>query len=1666
MNRFLTCVLTLLLACGVAQAATVAVSPTSAPAGAGIVTSFDGLTVGSNYRLRLERGQPAVQSFVLKEFQAADTEYAARLSLPDEAVDGPHFLVLYSYGLLTAEVGRTAFSIAPALAVALSPTSAEPGKSVAVTVTGARAGSISLDYAGTRILGPVSTAEGIWRGKFIVPRDRPASIPASVKVVASNTIGKLTTTKGVATFSVLAPSGLPTFRSSFVEPPPVNPREGSRIDFAGRLQQPDGKGTEGRTSFFWKGPNGRVVPLDGGVTSDADGNYFAPARAPSFYMDGIGQAASGDVLAVVSDTDPDTDRPRDFVASTGLTLTSTHFQPGAGQFVIRLQGKNAIGQDIPIEGAYVAVDDSQLPAFSDAHDGIPPPGAQDFLIADSQFTADIVGSGLPGNFFAGSGCPINFGAGYSNEVGEVAFELDPEKLKHLQALDAMKALGEIRTIDVGAPVPGVDVFDQVGNGGGQFKGAVASDEEVRLAVTIYAGYKGYGETGQCDVDGNPDPGLPGQTLVPCFRPTVATLAINLESGEIRLDGPVGQFGSTNGSITSPGVITVNLERIPTSTTANIVPYEVRIENLAPPVLSFGFQTFRGMDSFPDPAKWPDSVFTVRNAGRKIRFNWNAAFGVAGNPNLRLNLPDGPRDIPFATDTQTTCVLAGEDPLGTVATYVATLPDLTRLPVPVPGASGVSPEKCFIGEITVPRGGLTARQEIKLCTRRPPDDMSALNPDFLPGDLRINAFTGAYDAQLNLPSTQADVDDPKMREYDLPPQKNESLNEGSISYGTNYLGQRAETSSASTGHELSNELTAPTPVQNLGLFGFDDNRRDSSHIQRTEVLDTGNITLFRYPWGFSPIAGAILGADFWLGADVAFYGQLGGLEGSDNPMDATIDPRVRGGIDLFFDLRVLGGLISAHISALPQIELTLREVIGAGGLANQQSGVCANFVLDAALEICGVWVFCYSDEFNLFAADTPNGCATPLKATTPRDFDLSPPRVAPAAIAASGYGSKLALRVDANQRLLAEHMEANLRPTTRVVSPATHGVQQIALTYLDSERALAVWSESRLTTAAIRALMTPTLANPNPVRTNTAELTRNLGLRYSVFDGSTWSAPDWVPGVQAGSVGLPALAVCKSTFLLGGGACSRGGAAAYLVWQHDAAGNINRADMEIWGLRYTSASGFGTPTRLSAANGSQDIQPDVAFLGTQPIVAWTTSSAGLYGDPSTRRIAYRIVDATVPTNPVKVLDDSRGAGWATVATQGSSKVLFAFTRAQDNSLIGNRNALAVAGGTCVAGSCSAPVTEPRDPAGRQIRGEAPSVAFGENGEAVVQLRALAFGPNASGQTVSLPSDSPGTLLGTGDLMELRVSRFSSATTTVATRNLSADGLMHFQPQFVFDPAIDGFIGINHEVQAPIAKSESLDYAKRILPYGFTPTSRAKALGDDGLMLYTATPAPDFRIEAVTLDQPFLSPGQSANFSVRVRNAGVSYDPATHGTTQLRLSWDAPPGAGVAASADVNLATALASNGVRTFTGSVSAPAQHFADQRRTLYVEVQTAAATPDAITDDNLFAITLGDMPVPQGLLARTKPDLAGIGLDWATASDPRVAGYRVYRRAENGKFVPYGSSNASGYVDVFAGFRNVEEYAVTSYSGRGIESAMSAPVTVVPTQTSGIFSDNFEAKF
>lgn len=1659
-----------------AQAETIEPRPDAATAGADVVLALGGLKFEEGYRVDLVKLAALGESYVLDQLTGpADSAETLRVRIPAQATIGSWSLNLVATRS-AAIVAQAPFQVEPGLSIGFNPDSAAPGERVEATVSGLRTGRLVLAYDGEVVLGPVPVAGGTWTGGFLVPQRARGG---TAEVVATNYVGRNVVARGSAGLPTLASSTAPPYAISFSQAPPATVALGTAMTFAGRIQDRTGNAPVGRTSFFWRSDDGlRMVPIDGGVIMDAAGNFTLAggrARAPSELMDGVPRMGSGELVAVVNGTDVHTGAGRDFVIETGHKV-SDQIVPDEPTvlFTVRVVGRAADGTETPLRNVYLSLDPSVAQGFFDPATAAPPTTEWSLLGVQHQLS-NIQGPLTQQFNWAGViGCPTSFsqkltGSDDSNRPGDADFAFDPELVNSLQILAATKDMGEIRVTSFGNPIPGIDVFS-AGQGQTKRSGARKSDasasgasesgasagakeyggDELYLSVRVSSGQQGHGPW---------DFGTQGDlTGIPLYRDEYLVLVFDGATRAL-FDAYPTENGREPSLVRIEGsVVTVSLGELPPDA-GGVVPYNLRIKGLvpvAPETYGAGRFRFNGMDSFDPDHGWTEADITTPNAGREMRFAWESGFGIIQRATLTLQQPHGMPvyQTDFMLEGDSACNLSGVDD------YKALLPDMTHWPA---NAEGDQPY-CRLGVISVSAmGGRVGGTLFELCTRRPPE---TIRGDLvLTASRNIDALTNTYTGDLDIPAVSIVANDPKMAEYEVPPQNNAAASKGSFDIRTDAAGDWSEDLATATDHTIGNEA-ADIVAHAQGSFGFD-GAATRSNIIRTSILDTGLIPLFRYPWGFSPIAGAVFGADLWMAASVAFYGQLDMHGDGGNLMNATIDPTLNGGVNVFFDLDVLFGVVSASVSAQPQIGLSIKEVIGNGGLAGDEAGACFGFDLDVAMEICAV--LCHEDRFNVFKVrtdDDGNSCFVSMKqlgtgpgvGTAPWAIDpplkLSAPSQFPSAMANAPGGAGLVLEATADATVVAHHMTGTDVDNTLTLAVNAHGVQHVAVEFLNNDTALAVWSQSTLSKAAIEAGM----SQPDALRTFALELARKQALYWSLFNGQAWSAPQLVPSAALGS-GKPKIAsnLCDSF-----GCAPPASPVAYLVWEHDAAGNLSAPDMDVWGARFLPGTGFTHANRISSPTGRSDMQPDVAWVGTQPLVAWLSAQLPHLQNLAGRGIVYRIVDFPLGggiTNRLFHAPFPAGTGWPALAARGN-EVVMAFTVAQDTSAVGNRLALHAAKGSCGIEACTWQYTEVRDPLGRQIRGERPQVALDADGGARILLRGLAYGPDAQGN-VAMPADPMGMVIGSGDLVGVTVTDFSTPALQTGVQSLSNDGLQHWRPTMVFDPASDSFITIARVAAEPAVKSRAWDEVRAFTRHSPPAVLKSKALGGGGLVIGAVPAVPDLRVERLELGADYLVAAEVPVW-VDVRNVGSAFKPELNGAMHLHAAWDAPPGVGVPAVDPVPLVGLGGGEGT-SIQLNAKVPAGHAIDQRRTLFVEVRAQVPTEDASTGDNAAQVTVGALPVPYHVTTATKIDSPLVTLQWKVDPDPRVAGFRVYRRAENGEFVPYGSSDVPGYADLFAGLSNPEEYRVTSFSINGVESEPSGITLVIPTKTSGVFSDGFE---
>lgn len=1615
----------LLLCAGLARAQTeVSAVPRVFSSGASIKVVAEGLATSSNYRLRLEQQRPGVLAFDLLDFSSGNSSGSIRqVSIPN-VPDGAYDIVLYRVQIGTTRIADVPVTVSPQPSVGLSPTQGAPGRRISITVDNLKAGSLRVSYAGRRILGPVSVSDGSYSGRFVVPADVPASLPATVPVVVENLVGRLVVGSGSINFQAQARSGAPRLGLSQPVVPSSQLAPLAPFTFRGRLADEAGRIPTGTQSLYFRG-GGVTVPLDTDASIGADGQLTLQARAPDHFLDGLATVGDrpGTLVLVNQGRDPDTDARHDGPYQAGSSLDVVidgNDRPNSTFSIVVRRPQSSGGQ--PLQGAIVEAAPDYQSAFLLP---LPDPDAEPASDYQLHMTPSLnqlrrvrvlnQPTPIPENY----GCPVTLYRRITGTEGRATFTIAADDILQVNVVNTLERYGS-------CPITPCNSAPDAPEG-------IGASNLVTFTMDIATAHLGYRSTAIA-VSYNPDTGefFNGATNQPFVNNTTEVV---VEPSEL------SDFDLRTMTIDGLGAPTRKPPQDCPDSPSGICYYE-----------PFRFSRMLTYPSTPAPARWPDSAFDARNEGRKVRLLIDpAVYGPLTFGRIRIGNTAWANFAP-APGTPVCLLDVSSQVAAEKVEYIASLPDLTRLPE---GSIGGTVELRFGS------GAPLRTFPITLSTARPEVDLA--NPNI--ATLRINALTDRLQGTYNIPGADIPVDSPG---YGVGRLDSSTVNDGDFDIRRNPSGDLISDLMSVTDNEIAANPGGPRSATG-SFFGFDSPAYNQP--EPIELFNTGLIPLFRYPWGIPPIAGATLGADFWMGADLRNYGEL-----RPAGMNATIDPRVAGGVDLFFDLDLVLGLVSGSMRAESEIGIAMRGRINQGGLAHLADnpspppGECFTFDLDGVWEACAVGL-CAGGRENLIAVREPSGCANSLADDVPlmlrrslgfstledpqsaTNFDLQRPRHTATALGGDNRGHAIALGVNDAGDLLATHITGGAAEPPRVIASRLVGVQHLDVAFHASNRAVAVWSESLLTQAQATSLMQSQGGRAFD------DLARSQRLRFAVWDGRQWSAPAAL--THAGSDGKPQLAACAQPANAILAVCPTGGEIT-AVWERDANQNLNAPDIEVWSAQWRPGSGWNTPQRVSSIGSSSDMLPSVAYRSSTAIVAWARNPTGAFQDLNARQVAYRFLDGS-PQRVATTLGS--GVGWVDIGVAGNNDVVIAYTRAQDpNGFVGNRQALSVARSSgCSAGACTFQVTEPRDPNGRQFRVERPRVNFDESGTPLVGFRAVAFGPDAQGRHARA-GDLPGTLLGTGELAMLRVQSFAAATHTAEMVGLSGNGLQHWKPDFVFDDTLGGVLATSMEAAAPPGLRAPMEFAMQMSPKGAPVAAQPLALSD-GAALRLGLAGPDFELRGTRLTREVVSTGQGVAVTLRLVNVGANYASAEHGPVRVVASLNGPAGTGTPLGT-FTLGSTLAGNASQLVLLPLTLPAGVNSDERQTVFVDIvaDTEANTVDGSADHEQLEINA--MPVPTQLKASTRANAPFVNLLWRDPADSRVAGWRIWKLDADGQWQHLGSTRVAGYVDITATIGATMSYRVAAYSANGMESEPSEAISAAidMTRRAGVFTDGFEA--
>lgn len=801
-----------------------------------------------------------------------------------------------------------------------------------------------------------------------------------------------------------------------------------------------------------------------------------------------------------------------------------------------------------------------------------------------------------------------------------------------------------------------------------------------------------------------------------------------------------------------------------------------------------------------------------------------------------------------------------------------------------------------------------------------------------------------------------------------------------------------------------------------------------------VLDTGKMPLYRHVFGIPPIAGATLGADMWFNATLSKEGVIQFTPGGGTSTTLDITPTATVGVDAFFDLSVLFGLVSANAHAVPDITLKMPTRFVNGGLQDSQK--CFLYNLDVKWEAsAGVCPLCLSKSGTegIFHGSNPNPCTLSTNPSVQNDPTLiaetpAPPTASPA-LAVDGYGHTLLVWSDLSGNIQSQVFSGGQLTANLQVS-AGNASSDPKVAFYAPNKAAAVWTENSLT---LPQAQTATLD----------QFIQAQHLKFATWDGSSWSAAQnlTLPADSNGE-GRVALAGCLST----NPSCPVGGAVT-AVWVRDAVGSLAARQFRLFYAAFAS-NAWSAPLAVDPTSAATDAEPSAAYRsdGTA-VVAWVRDGDRSLATPNDRQIAQRSLTIGSPV----VVESSLPAGAAepSLAINSAGELHMAYTVATDPlAFIGDQRQLHAAKRTCGGQGCTWNDQALTDANGRPVHAESPVLLLDLNGQAQIAYRALGFGAAYPGAPTVLKGDALGTILGTGELAQAFVS-FSSNMITPSYKTNAGKTL--WQTAAVFDPLLNQVYAVGSQGSGPTLPAVM---SAQLESLGYQVADLTDAVGP--LVFVASSAAPDFSIFAVTPSTLYPQEGgDPLSVFVLIMNNGPDYA----GRLQLKLAWDAPVGLGAPAG-EYTLPTLVGGGltGIEFSTEVDTLMLPSFPHLPHTLYVQVNPLQNPAESNYANNLQTVALGGLPAPLELTGVAQPGDSSVFLKWLPVEHLEVKGYRIYRSSDGRTYEPVGSSFGTGFVDLSAVPGTSYQYMVAAYAADGFESQFSNQVIAVVGQIHAIY--------
>jgi hypothetical protein len=1659
---------------GIGRLGPVTVTPPAAGAGASVVMTVTrpGLPAGSSCEARLD-GATGTPLGALSE--GGDGNWRGTLALPAALAAGPRDLhaVCVCPSCPPTSVGRDRISILPPPVLTPSRASGHAGLAVDFEASGVLGDRLTLDLGGRVVYGPVAISGGSHAGRFVVPLPAGA-LPAAGQLTLRGFLGRVPVSTVAVPFTEVADPG---WRVRITDTPPSGPiAPQTAVRLSGRLEAVDGEPGRRTINVFFRSDAGRVIPLgQRDVVPDAQGDFAIDVELPSAAtQDGFIARGPGSLFYTVVEIDPLTGGVRTTRTGGGPIEATGYTGIGAGA---RAEITVRDPQGNPLAGAYVIVGigASRLRDPDGANTAYALAGPLNQLSAESTgVTLDL------------SSCPVNLAQGYTDANGRFIFEVDPNAARRPGQVQAATCAINNDDTCIANDLVWTDISIRASQlGFGQVRNGVVVPTVIPAAFALPPA----GALGGHFVA--PD-GAPYNSATEAWRPVVTLPPLTPALSVV----PYIQRGEMQPAGTGPGG--PEYIELPDAIGGQTWWYDLgRWFDVGSAAAQQGACDGDVLDPRPvDPAR----ICVLGNPLGEQRVHYFHDSNIAGVP--RAGYPR----LVICADGTATCASGTAVPMdldaaaGIGAACGASLSRYSvRFPnAPVGAASGTVGGRIEVRSDYQPPGGgapILLAGQAPLRKRLAPLPDWFLAPPAQPGGAPRFAgrtvrqspngalFLYADESLSGGGRRGIDANSSQFSEVNLPAEQRNGTTSGRRMTAVGGPGAAlvGQDSAIASDNEVANNPGAPLRPGANALGGV-----EVSDRRVAEIIDTGKIPLFRVSYGLAPIAAATLGADFWLQAGVRYGGSV--QLGADVPHIVYItEPFSEFGIDLFFDLSAIVGLVSASVEASASVYVA-NPIIYDSQAPDISSNQCFGFELDATFEICVL--FCASYPVNLVSVyearpSSYRNCCITSAAGMPGfpDTNEAPFESCPAATAASPLQPP-ARGVQATRPTLRAAPDASLsyapdgrgamtyagrdgRVVTQVVPSGPVGFEEDTLDIAPAVNVTATATAAlTLGRGVVLWAYVPPPADSLEGRTQAAHI-RWAALRPG--QGELTPRDLTPPGSGDGNV---VAAACPE----GVGNCPAGGEVT-AVWMRRIGARWEDHHYALMQARYRPATGWSVPARVDSAQGSaSDLQPTVAYHATSgtAIVAWSRKAAPGLAAQETRRIAYRFLDGS---SPVRIAGElPAAAAWPSLARRvvvngqlASEEMVLAYTvnvvdpalpAGQPRAFLGNTNALHVARAQVQAQGTLAFTDERlRDRFGRDLRAEKPTVAADGGGAIAVGFNGLGFGPDAAGSS-QRSNDPIGMLSGQGDFVMVRPRLDGTPVTLI---DFEADSIGAFKPAFAFNPALDAF----ESVSQPLAVG-SLRVAKAARRYGITLAAKGKAesLGPSARRAGVAA-GPDFRIDAVATTARRITPGQTIAVEVAVRNIGRAYA-TTNGPVALVATWNAPDGA--AAVAAIAPLPALDTEAVSTTTLQVPVPADIDADAEQVLLLSVRTAPAVGEADAADNVALRRFNSLARPVDLVATGEPGQPMLFLRWSLddPDDDRIAGWRVMRVEDDGRRVPLGSTPVSGFVDLAAGFGVARRYAVVSYSANGVESPESevvAAMAVAATDAGpdALFGDGFE---